>query len=67
VAIGGLAATCGYGGWRVRTAPAPFDPPLRVALLQGTRDKVFVFSAEPEKKSFVKYLELTKRARFVAV
>ncbi len=63
VAIAGLGGTCGYGWWRVQTTPKPSDQPLRVALLQGTRDKVFVTNPQLEEESFEQYRELMKRAR----
>ena len=62
LAIGCVIATCSYGAWRLSSLPQPTEAPLRVALLQGTRDKLFVFSPELERRSFEQYRSLMQRA-----
>lgn len=58
-----LATTCGYGLWRMKFSPVSSEKPLQVALLQGTRDKVFEFNPELEERSFEQYTRLLQRAR----
>lgn len=60
-----IAATLGYGWWRIHSVTAPVEAPLKVALLQGTRDKIFSYNPELEQQSFRQYFELMKRARAV--
>lgn len=63
MAVSALTATIGYGFWRAHEAPTVAEKPLQVALLQGTRDKVFEFNPDKEQQSFAQYFELMKRAR----
>lgn len=63
VALVALAVTNGYGWWRLHNEPASSDKPLRIALLQGTRDKIFEFNRELEIQTFNQYRELMQQAR----
>jgi apolipoprotein N-acyltransferase len=58
-----LLATIGYGWWRTHAVSNSSEKPLRVALLQGTRDKVFEYNEELDKKAFEQYRGLMQRAR----
>lgn len=58
-----LVVTAGYGAWRMGTTPQEASSPLQVALLQGTRDKVFAFNREFEERAFREYWQLMQEAR----
>jgi apolipoprotein N-acyltransferase len=47
-----LAATGVYGGWRLTQKLSDSAAPLRVALLQGTRDKVFEIDPDLDREAF---------------
>ncbi len=56
-----VAATLGYGQLR-RSAPASAEPPLRVALLQGTYNTLFEYNPQRNLDIFHQYLGLAERA-----
>jgi apolipoprotein N-acyltransferase len=60
VAIAAIAATLGYGSWRLgQTPPGATGPTLHVALIQGSADTVFEISAERSRETFDQYRRLT--------
>jgi apolipoprotein N-acyltransferase len=63
IAIIGVGSVVAYGGWRIQSPLSTSERPLQVALLQGTRDKVFEYNPELEEQSFQQYYSLMQRAR----
>jgi apolipoprotein N-acyltransferase len=63
IAGGALAGACGYGVFRLQTAPAPdVRGQLNVVLLQGTRDKIFEANPKLDERTVLQYWDLMRRA-----
>jgi apolipoprotein N-acyltransferase len=64
VALAIVGGVSGYGGYRLSRESNPASgPPLKVALLQMTFDKVFDFDAERNRRTYQQYLALAQEAR----
>ena len=65
VALAALACTGAYGYYRLRPpSPPPVnEAPLKVALLQGSFDKVFEYDPQRNIDTFQHYLALAEQAR----
>lgn len=63
VAAGVLGLVALYGGVRMASNPAGESPRLSVALLQGTRDKVFEVNPELDQQTHTQYTKLMAQAR----
>ncbi len=59
-----LAATLGYGAWRLNQPTAlPAAPTIRVALIQGSRDTQFTDDPDYFRETLEHYQRLTSQAR----
>ncbi len=62
VSVAALAAAFGYGGWRMTNAPAPAEKPLRVAIIQGSKDTQLTADPDEQVRVHDHYVELTEEA-----
>ena len=63
VAAAVLAATLGYGAWRLNESPNSDAPSIRIALIQGSRDTQFDADPNYFRDTIEHYQQLTDQAR----